>query len=947
MRKATDKEINDFIKYRANHVALVQRIGRVVFGKDFSTHDSDKIEADGEKLNQYALRNAMIEGTYHPHGEDKTDLDRLAGYHVKSQKHHPEYWDDMIDPETFDDRNPPQVNASKMPDRYLLEMCCDWAAVALKRNQPLFKWINKNCFGDTRFIFTPRQQNLIVEYTNEIINSIKEEHLEYPGVKYTAKQVEPEISHMTEDDCGTGMSAGFQAQAPENPVKIGDGTGIIDPSGKLPLKESDDELLAPNGEKSNLNKNQWLQVRTPAFKKWFGDWENDPKNSSKVVDENGEPLVVYHGVSIWDDDDSSDKIERFDYFDRNISKNGFYFSNSKPFRDEWVSSQKYSNLEDGKYDCFLNIRNPLIMNYEGMSFCAFEARKLKPELGQKFLDFIADYHNYDENDKYWDIQIDDVIYFLTKSNNNKYDGIIGKNVIEDYVVNSGIINDYVAFNSNQVKSATDNNGEFSTMSNNIRESYGAIKESILDVPMKETYEGVLKDGKMVPECRNQILQTIKAWKKQINFDFNIYKVWAKGSLLTKRYNDTTDLDVGIYTDMTSDQLDEVIAILPKGQNIIVDGEESTHPLDFYIQVKGDSTDMSNFDAVYDVFNDEWVKEPEDYENEIPLDYVMEVSNFFINGCSIAIRNYENDKILYEYYNALDPNIQEITEDEKAQHLSKKKEDLKADLDALRVALRMISSFRTEAYTDGGMNLQINITSDNPHVTIQEQLAKILEKFGIRQKLRDYVAECSKLLGVERSLTESLKDDELDGTMVAVAFGRYNPPTYGHLLLWKKVASIPADANLIYASHSQDRKKNPLSYETKGALIKGILKEQGVDAEFVDSDAKTLIDVAVELSGKYDNFVFVAGSDRIEEMVDLLKKYNGVDTPKGKYEYKTIAGFNAGQRDPDADDVTGVSGTKAREIALSGDLEKFSKIIPISDEWILRDIMEEIQRNLKK
>ena len=162
-----------------------------------------------------------------------------------------------------------------------------------------------------------------------------------------------------------------------------------------------------------------------------------------------------------------------------------------------------------------------------------------------------------------------------------------------------------------------------------------------------------------------------------------------------------------------------------------------------------------------------------------------------------------------------------------------------------------------------------------------------------------------------------------------------------------MASIPADANLIYASHSQDRKKNPLSYETKGALIKGILKEQGVDAEFVDSDAKTLIDVAVELSGKYDNFVFVAGSDRIEEMVDLLKKYNGVDTPKGKYEYKTIAGFNAGQRDPDADDVTGVSGTKAREIALSGDLEKFSKIIPISDEWILRDIMEEIQRNLKK
>jgi hypothetical protein len=56
------------------------------------------------------------------------------------------------------------------------------------------------------------------------------------------------------------------------------------------------ELLAPNGKPSNLNAMQHAQVRTEAFKKWFGDWENDPENASKVVDENGEPLVVYHGT---------------------------------------------------------------------------------------------------------------------------------------------------------------------------------------------------------------------------------------------------------------------------------------------------------------------------------------------------------------------------------------------------------------------------------------------------------------------------------------------------------------------------------------------------------------------------------------------------------------------------------------------------------------------------
>ena len=54
-------------------------------------------------------------------------------------------------------------------------------------------------------------------------------------------------------------------------------------------------MKAPNGKPTNLTEKQWLQVRTKEFKDWFGDWENDQQNASKVVDENGEPLVVYHG----------------------------------------------------------------------------------------------------------------------------------------------------------------------------------------------------------------------------------------------------------------------------------------------------------------------------------------------------------------------------------------------------------------------------------------------------------------------------------------------------------------------------------------------------------------------------------------------------------------------------------------------------------------------------
>ena len=54
------------------------------------------------------------------------------------------------------------------------------------------------------------------------------------------------------------------------------------------------ERRAPNGKESNLDERQYDEVRTGNFKRWFGDWENDPEQASKVVDANGEPLVVYH-----------------------------------------------------------------------------------------------------------------------------------------------------------------------------------------------------------------------------------------------------------------------------------------------------------------------------------------------------------------------------------------------------------------------------------------------------------------------------------------------------------------------------------------------------------------------------------------------------------------------------------------------------------------------------
>ena len=64
-------------------------------------------------------------------------------------------------------------------------------------------------------------------------------------------------------------------------------------------RENGTWLKAPNGKDTNLSPEQWVTIRTKAFKKWFGDWENDPENASKVVDENGEPKVVWHASTFF------------------------------------------------------------------------------------------------------------------------------------------------------------------------------------------------------------------------------------------------------------------------------------------------------------------------------------------------------------------------------------------------------------------------------------------------------------------------------------------------------------------------------------------------------------------------------------------------------------------------------------------------------------------------
>ena len=148
--------------------------------------------------------------------------------------------------------------------------------------------------------------------------------------------------------------------------------GKTDKAGKpLRFQKADIKLIAPNGKPSNLNQQQYDLVRTPAFKNWFGDWQNDPKNASKIVDENGEPMVVYHGT-----------FNNFEAFDRSKGgtntasvfsmprNNWFWFSNNKD-----ISSSYGSKI----LPVFLNVRNPQKAEGKKLNTAYKDALRLKKD----------------------------------------------------------------------------------------------------------------------------------------------------------------------------------------------------------------------------------------------------------------------------------------------------------------------------------------------------------------------------------------------------------------------------------------------------------------------------------------------------------------------------------------------------------------------------------------
>tara|TARA_Y100000034_G_scaffold128381_1_gene182816 strand:+ start:1159 stop:2358 length:1200 start_codon:yes stop_codon:yes gene_type:complete len=161
--------------------------------------------------------------------------------------------------------------------------------------------------------------------------------------------------------------------------------------------------------------------------------------------------------------------------------------------------------------------------------------------------------------------------------------------------------------------------------------------------------------------------------------------------------------------------------------------------------------------------------------------------------------------------------------------------------------------------------------------------------------------------------------------IAFAFGRFNPPTIGHEKLMDNTRRANRNYR-IYASQSQDAKKNPLNFRSKVSIMKAMFP---VHARSISTDkVTTAIDVMVNLyKEKYTDVVMVAGSDRVDEFDKLLNAYNGKKARHGYYKFKSIRVISAGERDPDAEGVSGMSASKMRKAAQDNDYKSFKKGLP--------------------
>jgi DNA polymerase III sliding clamp (beta) subunit (PCNA family) len=320
-----------------------------------------------------------------------------------------------------------------------------------------------NSIGGIKAVVTDQGGKPVELEGNEvIINKKSVQSKKELTVKGTPKQILSTINQLD----GNGVAIGDEEAEILAKYKTG---------GKIPNYHLGGDMskhLAPNNEPSNLTHEQWHLVRTPEFKAWFGDWEEHPESSSKVVDENGEPLVVYHG--------SKNKFTVFDNSKIGMNyiyseRGGFFFTQKKITAVNYAKLHSLNEDNEGYlYECFLDIKNP--------SISETNSEYRAP----------ADYYDVNRGD-FLDI-------FYEDEDEDKEDGIIIFGTKKD--------NLYVASKSNQIKLADGINVSFDSNNDDIRYKRGGNIGKMTKSELKKFYAS--------PEGKKLDAETYSEWERLVN-----------------------------------------------------------------------------------------------------------------------------------------------------------------------------------------------------------------------------------------------------------------------------------------------------------------------------------------------------------------------------------------------------------------------------------------------
>ena len=473
-----------------------------------------------------------------------------------------------------------------------------------------------------------------------------------------------------------------------------------------------------------------------------------------------------------------------------------------------------------------------------------------------------------------------------------------------------------------------------------------VIESIIDIP-RRTYAPAVFDNadtidpKIKPSVKAQIEKQLKVFEAE----YPVLQYSLIGSILTKRYRNDADLDINVLFDVPLGQREDERVRLSKKylsasnpdniQGKVIPGTE--HPINYYFITDKATYDDQNrkADAVFDVERDVFVKRPEDFTFDVDM-YIGQFTRK-VQELDVVKGELTRDIIDYNELKDLQPNDVLNLQD-------KIKDKLEEIEDDLRVIIRIGDGVDTDRRAAFDTDMAPDEIRDYgvKNRLPKNVIYKMLEKYHYLK----FYKKCKKILEdgiVTDKEVQDLEMHEATKKSVAFAFGRFNPPTIGHEKLINKVKSQPTNDYKIYLSRSEDPKKNPLSPRDKLSIMKKLFPSHARNIEI--NATNMVLDLATDLYKKgYTDLTMVAGSDRVREFETILKKYNGVKSRHGMYDFENIKVVSAGERDPDAEGATGMSASKMRAAAAKGDLANFKKGLPGNAD--ATTIMKQVRRGMK-